>query len=179
MPSPLSRDSDSLIGCVIAGMGQSSMREHILLSATKCYNWTNFVREIESIEQVKKTISAPTPMELDAFQGNCHKCGKYGHTLRKSVGIRGGAEKPQCALYEKKHHGQCWTRSYTSSHKDQQKGGWEGDREGNGKGTQKGGKSKGGKGGIQGKGKGFKKGNVSQQITEPPEEQWTGGSWEC
>ena len=58
--------SDSLkIGCVIAGMGQSSMREHLLLSATKCDNWTNFVREVESIEHAKKTISAPTPMEID------------------------------------------------------------------------------------------------------------------
>ena len=41
--------SDSLkIGCVIAGMGQNSVREHLLMSATKCDSWTNFVREIES-----------------------------------------------------------------------------------------------------------------------------------
>ena len=37
-----------------------------------------FVREIESIEHAKKTNTAPTPMDLDASQGNCHKCGKYG-----------------------------------------------------------------------------------------------------
>ena len=39
--------SDSLkTGCVVAGVGQSSVREHLLLSATKCDNWTNFAREI-------------------------------------------------------------------------------------------------------------------------------------
>ena len=76
--------SDSLkIGCVIAGMGQNSKREHLLMSATKCDSWTNFAREIESIERVRKTITAPTPMEIDAFQGNCHKCGKYGHTAKE------------------------------------------------------------------------------------------------
>ena len=65
--------SDSLrIGCVITGMGQNSMKEHLLMSATKCHIWTIVVREIESIEHARKTITAPTPMELDAFQGNCH-----------------------------------------------------------------------------------------------------------
>ena len=116
--------SDSLkIGCVIAGMGQNSMREHLLVRATKCDSWTNFVREIESIEHARKTITAPTPMEIDAFQGNCHKCGKYGHTAKECRSSNhGGAEKPQCSQCGKKHHGQCWTRSYTSSHKDSQKG---------------------------------------------------------
>ena len=43
----------------------------------------------------------------------------------------------------------------------------------------KGGKSKGGKDGNQGKGKGKrKKGQRLNEITEPPEEQWTSGSWE-
>ena len=37
------------------------------MSATKCDSWTNFVREIESIEHARKTITAPTPMELDAL----------------------------------------------------------------------------------------------------------------
>ena len=75
--------SDSLkIGCVIAGMGQNSMKEHLLMSATKCGSWTNFVREIESIEHTRKTT-----MDLDAFRGNCHKCGST-NTLRKNVGIR-------------------------------------------------------------------------------------------
>ena len=69
----------SKIGCVVAGMCQSSMREHFLLSATKCDNWTNFVREVESIEHAKKTISAPTPMEIDSFQGNCHECLNSSH----------------------------------------------------------------------------------------------------
>ena len=166
------------IGCVIGGMGQSSMREHLLLSSTICDNWTNFVRVIEPIEHAKKAISAPTPTELDAFQRNCHKCGKYGHTAKVCRNSsNGGAEKPQCAPCGK--NGQCWTRSYTSSQKDSQKGGWKGDRTGNGKETQKGGKSKGGKGGNEGKGRGKrKKGHCLNEITEPPEEQWTGGSWE-
>ena len=60
--------SDSLkIGCVIAGMGQDSMKEHLLMIATKCVCWTNFVREIESIEHARKTITAPAPTDLDAF----------------------------------------------------------------------------------------------------------------
>ena len=75
------------IGCVIAGMGQSSTREHLLLSATNRDSWTNFVREVESNEHVKKTISAPTPMEINSFQGNCHSA-ENTDTLRKSVGIR-------------------------------------------------------------------------------------------
>ena len=105
-----------------------------MTSATKCDSWTNFVREIESIEHAKKIISAPTPMDLDAFQGNCHKCGKYGHTAKECRSLNhGGTEKPQCAQCGKKHQGQCWTRSCTSSHKDSQKGGWKCDRKGNGK----------------------------------------------
>ena len=63
--------------------GQNSTKEHLLMSAAKCDSWTNVVREIESIEHARKTITAPTPMDLDAFQGNCHKCG-----LRKNVGVR-------------------------------------------------------------------------------------------
>ena len=53
------------------------------MSATKCVSWTNFVREIESIEQARKTVTAPTPMEHDAFQGSCHKRGKHGHTAKE------------------------------------------------------------------------------------------------
>ena len=158
-------------------MGQTSMREHLLMSVTKCDSWTNFVREIESIEHAR---TARTPMELDVFQGNCHKCGKYGHTAKECrSSSHGGAAKPQCAQCGKEHHGQSWIRSYTSSHKASQKGGWKGDRAGNGKGTQKGGKFKGGKGGNHGKGRGRgKKGQRLNVITEAPKEQWTGGSWE-
>ena len=32
-------------GCVIAGMDQNSVGGHLLMSATKCDSWTNFVRE--------------------------------------------------------------------------------------------------------------------------------------
>ena len=79
--------SDSLkIGCVIVGMGHNSMKEHLLMSATMCDSWDEFfLREIESIKHARKTITAPTPMELMHFKGNCHKCGR---TLRKNVGIR-------------------------------------------------------------------------------------------
>ena len=99
--------SDSLkIGCVIAGMGLNSMREHLLVSATKCDSWTNLVREIESIEHARRTITAPTPVDLDAFQGNYHKCGKYGHTAKECRSSNhGGAEKPQRAQCGKRHHG--------------------------------------------------------------------------
>ena len=52
----------------------------------------------EPNEHARKTITAPTPMEIEAFQGNCHKCGKYGHTAKECRSLsHGGAEKPQCA----------------------------------------------------------------------------------
>ena len=86
------------IGCVHRWNGQSSMREHLLLRATKCDSWSKFVREVESIELAKNTISAPTPMEIDSFQVNCNKCGKDGHTAKECrSSSQGGAEKPQCA----------------------------------------------------------------------------------
>ena len=75
------------IGFLIVGMGQSSMRELILLSATKCDRWLNFVRKVESIQHAKKDISAPILIEIDSFQGNCHKCGNTD-TLPQSVGVR-------------------------------------------------------------------------------------------
>ena len=60
--------SDSLtIGSVIAGLGQNSMRDHLLRSATKCDSWSNFVRVDESIEHAKTTVSAPTPMEIEQW----------------------------------------------------------------------------------------------------------------
>ena len=104
-------------------------------------------------------------MELDTFQGNCHKCGKYRHTAKEFWSLsHGGAEKPQCALCEKTS----WTVE-------------------DGKVTQKETAKeprrvafpKEEKGGNQGKGKGKgKKGQRLSEITEPPEEHWTGGSWE-
>ena len=96
--------SDSLkVGCVTAGMDQNDMKEHLLMSATKCDSWTNFVREVESIEHARKTITAPTPTELDTFQGNCHKCGKYGHTAKGCrSSSHGWAEKALvCAVWKK------------------------------------------------------------------------------
>ena len=116
-------------------------------------------------------------MEVDAFQGNGQKCGKYGtHCKRVSEPEPWrGKEVSMCTMW-KETSGQCWTRSYTSSHKDSQKGGWKGERKRIGKGTQKGGKFEGGNGGNHGQGKGRgKKGQRLNEITEPPEEQWTGG----
>ena len=144
------------------------MREHLLLSATKCDGCTNFVREVESIEHAKKTVSGPTPMEIDSFQGKCHKCGKYGHTAKECRdSSHGGAEKPQCALCRKNimdsvGHGA--TRHPTKIHRKEDGKVTE---KGNGKRTQKGGTSKGGKGGNQGKGKGDgKKGQRLNEIKE-------------
>ena len=85
-------------------------------------------------------------------------------TLRKSVVVRAmEGQKSFNVRNVEKHHGQCWTRSYASSHKDSKKDGWKGDRRGNGKGTQKGGKSKGGKGGNQEKVK-ERKDNISTKT---------------
>ena len=89
-------------------------------------------------------------------------------TLRKNVGVQ--AMEGQRSLN---------VRNVERNIMDLQKAGWKGDRKGNGKGTQKGGKFKGRKGGNHGKGRGKgKKGQRLNEITEPPEEQWTGGSWE-
>ena len=76
--------SDSLkVGCVIAGMGQNRKKEH-LLSATKYDSWTNFVREIESIEHARKTITAPTPIHRKETVTSAGSM----DTLRKNVGVR-------------------------------------------------------------------------------------------
>ena len=134
--------SNSLnIGCVIAGMGQSS---------SKCESCSNFVREVEATEHAKKTISRPTPMEVDACQGTCHKCGKYGHTAKecRSSG-QGGAEKPQCAQCGKNTVDSVGHEVTHKSPKTLRKvAGKEAGRE-MAKGTRKGGKSEGGHCGTQ------------------------------
>ena len=159
------------IGCVIARMGQSSMREHLLLSATKCDSWTNVPPSATagqtSFEKLNRLSTRRKPSvhrrrwKLTHFKVTATSP-ENTDTLRKSVGIRamGGAEKPQCALCGKNimdsvGHGAA--RHPTKIHS----------------------KSKGGRGGNQRKGKGKgKKGQRLNEITEPPEEQWTGGSWE-
>ena len=103
------------IDCVIAGMGHSSMKEHLLLSATN--------------EHAKKTISAPTPMEIDSFQSKTATSAENTDTPPQSVGVR--TKEWQRRLNVRsvgKHHGQFWTRSYTSLHKESQQGGWKLDR---------------------------------------------------
>ena len=158
--------SDSLkIGCVIAGMGQNSMREHLSMSGTKCDSWTSFVREIESIEHTIKTITAPTPMEIDAFQGNCHKCGKYGDTAKEwRSSSHGGAEKPQVRNVERNIMDSVGYGATDHRMKIHRKEDGKVTEKGNGKGTQKGGKFKGEKGGNHGKGKG--RGKKGQRLNE-------------
>ena len=38
------------IRCVIAGFGQTDMKEHLLLRSIVCDNWNNFAWEIASME---------------------------------------------------------------------------------------------------------------------------------
>ena len=138
--------SDSLkIGFVFAEMSKSSTREHLVLSATKCDSWQNFVREVETIEHAKRITTAPTPMEIDAFISR--SLPQVRKTLPKNVGVRSKEGKPQCAKCGKRLHGQCWTRSHPSTTRESPKGGRKGGRKEDVKGTQKGGKSKGGTGG--------------------------------
>ena len=104
----------------------------------------------------------------------------YGHTAKECrSSIQGGTEKHQCAQCGKRHHGQCWTRSYTSTNRELPKRGWKVAEKGDGKGTQKCGKPKAEK--VEPKGKvkeKRKKGQRLNELREPPEEQWASGSWE-
>ena len=80
--------SDSLnIGCVIAGMGQNSMKKHLLMSATKCDCWTNFVREIESVEHAKKPSLHRHRWILMHSKESVTSAGSTD-TLRKNVRVR-------------------------------------------------------------------------------------------
>ena len=81
--------SDSLkIGCVIAGIGQNSMKEHLLMSATTCDSWTNFVRQIESILSTQEKPSLHRHRwSLMHFKETVTSAG-CTDTLRKSVGAR-------------------------------------------------------------------------------------------
>ena len=118
-------------------------------------------------------------MELDACQGNGHKSGKYGHTSKEWRSSSHGGQRSlnvhnvgrnimDSVGYGATHHP-------TKIHRND-----------DGKVTEKetarepkGGKFKGEEGGNHGKGKGGrKKGQRLNEITEPPEEQWTVGSWE-
>ena len=165
--------SDSLnTSCVIAGMGQSSLKEQLFFSASECECWSNFVREVEATEHAEMTISGPKPMESDAFQGTCHRCGKYGHTGKecRSSG-QGGAETPRCAqcgrnrkILDTKLRARL-QRAFEKWMEMKQAGRWQR--------TRMGGKSQGGKGGTQERGKGQgKKGKRHHQLSEPAKEQW-------
>ena len=67
------------------------------MSATKCDSWTNFVREIESIEHARKTITAPTPMEIDAYQGKLAQT--HCERMPESEPWR-GIEASMCAMWK-------------------------------------------------------------------------------
>ena len=133
---------------------------------------------LNQTEHATKTVTAPTPMEIDAFQGNCHKCGNYGHTAKecRSFDLWRSRDASMCVMWKRNimdSVGHVAAHHLTKTHRKED--GKATEKE-NGKGT---GKLKGGKGGNQGKGKGEgKKGQRLNEITEPPEEQWTGGSWE-
>ena len=168
------------ISCVIAGMGQSSMKEHLLLSA-KCDSWSNFVREVAAIEHAKKTISAPTPMEIDAFQGVCHKCEKHTDTLPKSVGVRSKEEQRNINARNAEKDimdnvGREATHQQTESYRKED-GRWqkkETAREHRSVASPRAEK-------VEPKGKvkeKRKKGQRLNELREPPEEQWASGSWE-
>ena len=80
--------SDSLkIGCVIASMGQNSMKDHLLMSATKCDSWKNlFERLIRSSTQEKPSLHRHRwilmhSKEIVTSAGSVD-------TLRKNVGVR-------------------------------------------------------------------------------------------
>ena len=166
----------SKIGCAIAGMGQNSVREHLLMSATKCDSWTNFVRVNQSSTRGKPSLHRHR-WKLMHFKETAISAGNTD-TLRWSVGIRAmegqktlNVRNVERNVMDSVGHGATHHPTKTLKQED-------------GKVTeketaQKGGTVKGGKGGNQGNGKGKgKKGQRFNDITEPPEEQWTGGSWE-
>ena len=108
------------MGFVIAGVGQNSIKEHLLMSATKCDSWTSFVREIELIEHARKTITPPTPMELDAFHGNGRKCGTHCERMSDLEPWR-GREASMCAMWKNIMDtvGQGATHHPTKSHREE------------------------------------------------------------
>eukprot|EP00973_Karenia_brevis_P075233 10452367-Karenia_brevis.AAC.1 len=61
-------------------MEKGSLKEHLLLAASRIKRWFEFVNEIESIELARRTASHPQPMQLDAiqqaFRGTRNKCGR-------------------------------------------------------------------------------------------------------
>ena len=75
--------SDALkIGCVVKGLEQSTLKEHLIAAAAKVTTWPTFIREVESIEIAKRTAAGPSAMQIDMLHGKCHKCGKIGHTAK-------------------------------------------------------------------------------------------------
>ena len=100
-------------------------------------------------------------------------------TLRKNVRVRAMEEQKSLNVRSVERNimdsvGYGATHHPTKIHRKED--GKETEKETNGKGTQKGGQFKGGN---HGKGKGGgKKGQRLNEITEKPEEQCTGGSWE-
>ena len=68
--------------------------------------------------RAKKTISAPTPNEIESFQGKCHKCGKYGHTAKEfRSSSQGGADARSVEKYIMDNVGHLGTHHHTKIHR--------------------------------------------------------------
>ena len=90
------------IGVVVKGLHNTSLKEHMLLAASKATSYVEFAKELESIETAKKTLQGPQPMAIDEFQGHCGYCKKKGHKefecrIKKSDQAKGGGK----ASYQK------------------------------------------------------------------------------
>ena len=150
------------------------------MSATKCDSWTNLVREIESIEHARKTITASTPMDLDAFQGTCHNVRDVWDTPRKNVGVRTMERQRNLHVHNVERNimesvGQGVTHHPKKTHRKED--GKETEKE-TAREPRKVESSEVEKAETIGKEKVKERRDNVSKITEPPEEQWTGGSWE-
>ena len=139
-----------------------------------------FVRLSRSSTEEKPSLHRHRCISMHSKE-TVDKCGGYGHTAKECWSSNhGAAEKPQMCtvwketswrVFDKELHIILWR--FTARRMERKR------KEKTASRTQRGGKFKGGKGGNHGKGKGKgKKGQRLNEITEPPEEQWTGGSWE-
>jgi hypothetical protein len=148
--------SDKLkIGVVVKGLPKGSLKEHMLLAASKAKSYAEFVRELEAIELAKNSLkNTAQPMSIDnvdnSFKGKCSYCKREGHKevdcrKKKADKAAGQVQAPKCSNCGKPGHQakDCWSKPAGSQAPG---GGPKGGKKGGGKGK-KGGK-KGGKGGF-------------------------------
>ena len=113
--------SDKLrIGVVVKGLPAGSLKEHMLLAASKAASWAEFCGELEAIELAKKSLSStPQPMSMDAldgkFAGKCGYCSATGHKeadcrKKKADKAAGREEAPKCSNCGRAGHAakDCW-----------------------------------------------------------------------